>query len=66
MDLTLAGLRVVWKTVKDSVKLLLRHQDISVGRTDIFLTRFLLPLVLRVKPTVFCGMIRTAAVRTLL
>jgi hypothetical protein len=61
-DLTLAGFGISRKTLKDCVKLLLRHQDILVSSTDIFLTGFGLPFVFRAKPTVFCCMIRATAV----
>ncbi len=56
-DLTLAGRGILRKTLKDSVKLFLRHQDILVSSTDIFLIGFGLPFVFRAEPTVFCRMI---------
>ena len=60
--LRLPDLEFSRKTLKDSVKVLLRHQDILVSSTDIFLTGFGLPFVFRAKPTVFCRMIRATAV----
>ena len=66
MDLTLAGLGVSRKTLKDSVKMLLRHQDIVVSSTDIFLSGFGLPFGFRTKPTVSCCMICATAVRAFL